>query len=645
MADDKSDGLKTVACAFSKLVHHPFHQAAIEDAVVRTHRLCILATQLINLCIRELLETERTVPPRFFDRNGLIVAFSHVSSGTHSFVPDPDLRVTYETHMSHMDKPSREGLRQLCTDQCTNLAAVARTNVWKHFRSRVNRYIRVLCPIPPEAHGADRKREKLRRLRIATDALRAPWESCVIPEDDTEHTAIALLVRDDVLKLDSIIGDWESLPLLYHLKERPEVFLPAMYRMCTEIEEGGGRSFSIFPLRRRLVPAFVSFDKTSLREVLSTYRSRVRREARVIRSGIDQKKRKRDSDTPQVPLPLEDDTDYSFDAVLDLAAAGIKQRTRIKPGFATDGVSARVRKLPRSTKKISEQPTSLPRRGLWLVDQLKNVARGELHVIGVDPGKVELICAANMDAVDVHRVRSDHFFRYTAKARRRDMRTAQYAAEAARHLTDAVKKSTQELAGTNSRSSRLANFCAYCRAREPLLSVGLPHFAKKMYRHHRWKGFIKEQQSETRLYHSFSAMHSKHDKRPLVIAYGAWGLLAGRPGAACNRGNPPCIGVGLMRKIAKRFLVVATPEIYTSQTCRFCNSRCGACEEIEQARGQRIRGLRRCQNEECRVFLNRDQNAAFNIGKNLLRLLADEDIPVDDEMAEIIEHEAVIWQS
>lgn len=52
-------------------------------------------------------------------------------------------------------------------------------------------------------------------------------------------------------------------------------------------------------------------------------------------------------------------------------------------------------------------------------------------------------------------------------------------------------------------------------------------------------------------------------------------LLAGRASSACNRGNPPCIGVGLMRKLARRFVVSPTPEAYTSKTCCRCLGRFG----------------------------------------------------------------------
>lgn len=80
-----------------------------------------------------------------------------------------------------------------------------------------------------------------------------------------------------------------------------------------------------------------------------------------------------------------------------------------------------------------------------------------------------------------------------------------------------------------------------------------------------------------------------------------------------------------MRKLAKHFVVSPTPEAYTSKTCCKCLGPCGPWSEIEAKMGRKIRGLRRCQNEECTakggIPLNRDRCGATNIGTNFNRLL------------------------
>ena len=176
-------------------------------------------------------------------------------------------------------------------------------------------------------------------------------------------------------------------------------------------------------------------------------------------------------------------------------------------------------------------------------------------------------------------------------------------------------------AGFNSRSADVETFCAYCAKRHEHLEECLSYYCRIEHRRRRWKTSIKAQQSEERLYKKLEAL--KSDERPLVLAYGSWGLVAGKAGAACNRGNPPCIGVGLMRKLARRFLVSPTPEAYTSKTCCRCWSECGPWAEIEELKGRKIRGLRRCTQRDC-IPLNRDKNGATNIGTNFIRLMSDQ---------------------
>ena len=56
----------------------------------------------------------------------------------------------------------------------------------------------------------------------------------------------------------------------------------------------------------------------------------------------------------------------------------------------------------------------------------------------------------------------------------------------------------------------------------------------------------------------------------MVLASRSGGVIASRAGAACNKGNPPCIGVGRMRKLAKPVVAAATPAHYTPKTCCGC---------------------------------------------------------------------------
>ena len=236
-----------------------------------------------------------------------------------------------------------------------------------------------------------------------------------------------------------------------------------------------------------------------------------------------------------------------------------------------------------------------------------------MHVLGVDPGKRELVVAVDMDDP-----MESTAVRYTQAQRLRDLRSRQYSDEGEREKPLIVRIAEEELAGFSSRSSDLGAFCAYCKKRHERLEECLAFYGALEHRRRRWKRVIKEQQSEERLYRQIEGVRQDH--RPIVLAYGSWGMIAGRAGAACNRGNPPCIGVGLMRKLSRRFVVSPTPEAYTSKTCCRCHSECGPWRELEEQRGKRIRGIRRCTHRDCMAILNRDHNGACNIGENFMRL-------------------------
>lgn len=261
----------------------------------------------------------------------------------------------------------------------------------------------------------------------------------------------------------------------------------------------------------------------------------------------------------------------------------------------------------------------MPKRGIWAIYHLKHISRvEEMLVVGVDPGKRELIVGVNMDDP-----KTSPLVRYTQKQRLRDLRSRQYADEARRGKPLEIKDAEAGLAGFNSRTANLTDFCAYCEKRHETLDKCLAFYADLGHRRRRWKKVIKEQVSEERLYRRLENMKNKDDTRPIVLAYGSWGMVAGRAGAACNRGNPPCIGVGLMRKLARRFVVAPTPEAYTSKTCCRCLGPCEPWEEKEVAMGFKIRGLRRCTQRDCMIPLNRDKNGATNIGTNFKRLMRD----------------------
>ena len=639
-----SDGLRTVGCNLQKLVPDAGQLDAIRQAVASTHKATILATELLNMHLRRMLNNSNADLACFFNASWLLNAYNEVTTGKRKVKAVPELHETFQSCMPDFSPPDRTGIQQCLLYDARNLATVAATGVWMHFFKRVQSHVRNAFALSEAEYAAlskiERHRRKLELLQVAADLCRSPNTDHQSPSSWHEWVAS----ERAKLGIDEAVGDWKGKPLLYHLKARPYRFVRAMALMSKQREYEGGRAFALYPLRRTYVPRHVRFDQKALRDLLRIGKSDYIKE----RAKKKQKKTAEEEDDlglpplqpdgagyesggeagPSAPPPsdrkrrtkdeMADENRELFDTILDLRAAGVARRQRFDFAFTTDGIGARLQMRAKEPSGGGAL-TSLPKRGIWAIDQLKHVSRLEqLHVVGIDPGKRELIVGVDMD-----NSKDSPLVRYTQKQRLRDLRSRQYADEATRGKPQSVKDAEAELAGFHSRTADLEAFCAYCGKRHESLDVCLAFYADLGHRKRRWKTAIKAQASEERLYKRLEDIKKKGDARPIVLAYGSWGMVAGRAGAACNKGNPPCLGVGLMRKLSRRFVVSPTPEAYTSKTCCRCLGLCGPWEEKEAEMGKKIRGLRRCTQRDCMLPLNRDKNGATNIGTNFMRLFED----------------------
>lgn len=630
-----SDGVRMIGCSLNRLVPDPDHLHKIQEAVTATHKATILATELLNLHLRKCLTEDPSQDFGYlFNGSWLLNAYNDVTHGKRKVKVESSLRDTRDKYMPAFQAPDRTGIQQCLLYDARNLATVAATNVWLHFQPRMLSHVRRKFDIPEAEYkvlSKDEKRQrKLQLLQVASDMCQLPSQGLKSPP--TFHDWI--FAERKRLHIEEAIGQFKGDTLAYHLKVRPHRFVRTMSIMSAEREAAGKGAFSLYPLRRSYVPRHVRFDQKALRDLLGFGSSDY------IKEKAKQRKKKHKTSEGEWTLPplvpheveetgqssvskrrtkeeMKEENEELFSCVLDLRVAKVQRRQLFDYAFTTDGVGARVQmKAVSSNKDAHRKPT----RGIWAIDELKHQYRlNEVHTIGIDPGKRELIRAVDMDDP----IKSSTV-RYTQQQRLRDLRSRQYADENARERTQETKEAETGLTGYNSRSVDLQTFCDYCNKRHGTLEACLASYATLPYRKRRWKTFIKTQQSEERLYKRLEAL--KTDDRPLVLAYGSWGMIAGRPGAACNKGNPSCIGVGLMRKLSKRFLVSPTPEAYTSKTCSKCFGDCGPCFETEDRMGKKIRGLRRCTQRDCMLFLNRDKNGATNIGTNFKRLFEDKPV-------------------
>ena len=102
---------------------------------------------------------------------------------------------------------------------------------------------------------------------------------------------------------------------------------------------------------------------------------------------------------------------------------------------------------------------------------------------------------------------------------------------------------------------------------------------------------------------------SMQTKETMVLAYGS---AVKAISTFSPKGVAPCINMGLRYRLSKHFVVVDTPEHYTSMTCSKCHCRCGPFEALETER--RVKLVEKASSEEetktKECALSRDQRAS-----------------------------------
>ena len=601
---EESDGL-TVCARLRKVIPDTCHLCCIEDAVTRVHRITFDCTELLALHVTRCLEEGRPLP--VLTQDYVKMAMMEVSMGNGKRTNlDDDLTKTRITYMSSLVPVSRQRLDQLLMAQSISLAASIRTNLWFHFPRRVFRYVRALRKQELLDAGVPKKECTLRLLTMANSICNSDMAD-ESSDDGTWVNQQRRFLGCNAFTHKSIESNG---------KHHTDVMLRATWLINRELEQRGEHCMSCMPIRRQFRPAFCNIDTKALCSLL------------------------------HIPIPkgsgeFAKAKNDIWNGVLFMnrhVVRGVSKRN-FAGSIRTDGVSVRLLfdKLPSKQSKkrkrtSNEHLTTVPVRGIYAIDQIKHLSRS-YQVIGADPGKRELLVCVDAEHPSLPEVR------YTAAQRREDTHVTVHAKQEVRRRPENLTEHITSLASYCSRSSSLTTQHNYFKRRRVFLDTAIEHYSKPWHRKRHWERHIRSQKSLTDFVRRILSLQHDNDV-PIALAYGSWGSVAGRPGAPCNKGSAPCIGRGLRQKLSRHFLILNTPEQYTSKTCSLCGSECGPCEEVDSYHRSRllttsmsesetrhasrfsVRGLRHCYNDCCAAHLNRDHNAAVNIHRRCKSLLS-----------------------
>ena len=253
---------------------------------------------------------------------------------------------------------------------------------------------------------------------------------------------------------------------------------------------------------------------------------------------------------------------------------------------------------------------------LWKLNVIDRV------IVGIDPGKINMISCVNGMGKDAKK------FRYTQLQRAKELNT-----KALNKFRNKKKKNSglnlqvdeDSLSKENSKSLNFNDYKRYFDKKMKYIDKVKEFYGGAVFRRLRYQTYVNTRKSESRMINNFKKLYGGPDK--VVIAIGDWDQKKQM------KFRPPSLGKGI-RDIFRRngYMIFMVDEFRTSMWCCACGEKNEQFmyhrnkkkkpkqEDIDKGYKKPLRrqvlsrGLIRCTNvEECKIHWDRDINAAKNI--------------------------------
>jgi len=528
----------------------------IESLVVNTNHMIRETYQFVRLYFLHLLKYNLPLP--IIDRSFLKLVFSLISNRREGKMRT-ELKEFYLVHYSPLQTIKVQSVGKDILDyEIISIITNIENHVKGSFFTYVNNLVYSIC-----------SDDKKQNSKVRNDL----YDSTLLSEQK---------YHNDILLFSSDISNARKT-----LFKQPQLCLPVMYKIASFIEKKGGQSLSLLPLRRSLIPAYITIDKTifyeSFRDILNVKKD--------IWNNINK----------AIYGTLKTKETFSF--------------TSLK----TDGIACsiffRTEKRGRNKEMIEEYFEDLK-----VYDEFK-----EKKIVAIDPNKGNLVYCFD----------GEKSLRYTQNERRNRTRKTKYKKIRKEKETDLIVRSSVDddfhsvrsdlntLSETNSRTTDFDAFKDYVSKKNDMsLRFCKELYNEPIFRKLKWNTHMNLKRSEDSFITRFKKTYGEKD---VVIVFGDW---EERPGFL--RGKEPSKGKSLRKMFRQAgYQVFLLDEYRTSKLCCKCHSENEHSfitrphpKPWKKEQSQKVWGLLRCTNGNCRRIHNRDWNSASNIRYIALSLIA-----------------------
>ncbi len=660
---------RTVKSRLKNICSNKSYRDVIQDAVNRSHIIAINCMQFIKLYVLyqykqnnadndpDIAEKYRGIP--VIDSEFIMVVIGVITEKSGTGRPNKNntklierLNSFYNGNFAvispHIQKIKTSYLRQSLTYFSQLLEVNYTNNIVMHYVNHIKKYVR-------QCVTRKYKRENGKAYDyVITDSDRTNinphvWKvyNDIINNEDTlksdqkYHTWIKQIKSLLIPERENDVSIWE------HLSDNPFKYLKHMITLNMLLEKMGVKLFQPLCLRSDLIPKYIKLDTQSLVQMLAEKEDL---ETICIENNIDLKFANKASIFSKHFKDIKNKNEknlakgnfrtsiwkHFFDFDKTKSNKGLLGGTKYQfsNSILTDGYGVSVLQVKKEhfgEGIFGRKCKKKKKKGEFkYLDELSDTeikyVKEKCTIVGCDPGKVNLVQFAKESedlknplkmsytiAKQQHNTQIKSKTKTMNKMKKRQKCTINDKIK----TVDEIEKENTEY---NSKTCNIEKFKKYIRHKQAANKSLYKFYENMAFRKMRWDTKIKTQQSEDKLLNEIEKTFREKTEngesyKEIVIAYGDWNQKRHL------RNFVPTKGIGLKRKIAKRFKIINTEEYMTSQTCHHCHHEKRAKKFIKRKNKNNqeylIRGVLRCQNENCGIFWDRDINGALNILQNL----------------------------
>ena len=352
-----------------------------------------------------------------------------------------------------------------------------------------------------------------------------------------------------------------------------------------------GRNLQCIPLRSSFTPKYITIDSMSLITIMGS--------KKIINDDF----------------PFMKNKQTIWQSFFNLKHKAFKRKDYVfHHMIKTDGVGASIlfHRSDQNEAKTKEPKSTFTE---FYVDQLDMVNFKDFKIVGIDPGKDDLIHCTDG---------KNNFFRYTANQRRLETKKKKYAKinEKLKLKTiidqKSVKQWETELSFYRKCSTNFQEFKDYLSKKLPLYKKLEKYYHDKLRRKLKWNTYMNTQRSEDNMLNNFEQKFGEPKNTLVCIGdYDQKGYHM--------KGKEPSKGKGFRNLFRRRgYRVFLVDEFRTSLKCHKChqdNEKFHWRENHKPIRNEEtyqetilVHGLLRCQSANgCGTIWNRDVNGCLNI--------------------------------